>query len=116
LGAVTGHCFSPFVGFRGGKGLATAFGALLVVHPAPALYGLALLAVLALLVRDSDAAMAAVLVVYPAVVLLALTRHGWETAPARLAAGMVAVMCLVGLVRLAVGRRRARPGAERPAG
>ena len=48
LGAVTGHCFSPFVGFRGGKGLATAFGALLVVHPAPALYGLALLAVLAL--------------------------------------------------------------------
>src|SRR5690606_33818338 len=43
LGSVAGHCFSPYVGFRGGKGLATAFGALLVVHPAPPLYGLVLL-------------------------------------------------------------------------
>jgi glycerol-3-phosphate acyltransferase PlsY len=28
LAAVVGHCFSPFLGFRGGKGVATYFGAL----------------------------------------------------------------------------------------
>ena len=28
MAAVVGHCFSPFLGFRGGKGVATYFGAL----------------------------------------------------------------------------------------
>lgn len=28
LAAVVGHCWSPFLGFRGGKGVATAFGVL----------------------------------------------------------------------------------------
>ena len=31
--AVLGHMFSPFVGFRGGKGVATGSGALLAVYP-----------------------------------------------------------------------------------
>jgi glycerol-3-phosphate acyltransferase PlsY len=35
--AVLGHCFSPFLGFEGGKGVATGFGALLVMMPVPAL-------------------------------------------------------------------------------
>lgn len=33
LAAVTGHCFSPFLRFRGGKGVATAFGAFLGLAP-----------------------------------------------------------------------------------
>jgi glycerol-3-phosphate acyltransferase PlsY len=28
LAAIVGHCWSPFLGFKGGKGVATAFGAL----------------------------------------------------------------------------------------
>jgi glycerol-3-phosphate acyltransferase PlsY len=28
LAAIVGHCYSPFLGFRGGKGVATYFGAL----------------------------------------------------------------------------------------
>ncbi len=30
---ILGHCFSPFLGFKGGKGVATSFGAFLVVSP-----------------------------------------------------------------------------------
>ncbi len=36
---VLGHCFSPWLGFKGGKGVATAFGAILVLSPWAALSG-----------------------------------------------------------------------------
>ena len=35
--SVMGHCFSPFLGFEGGKGVATGFGVLLVLIPVPTL-------------------------------------------------------------------------------
>jgi len=35
--AVLGHCFSAFLAFEGGKGVATGFGVLLVMMPIPAL-------------------------------------------------------------------------------
>jgi glycerol-3-phosphate acyltransferase PlsY len=35
--AVVGHCFSAFLFFEGGKGVATGFGVLLVMMPVPAL-------------------------------------------------------------------------------
>ncbi len=47
-GAVLGHMYSPWLGFRGGKGVATGFGALLGVWPAlgaPALLALLVWAV-----------------------------------------------------------------------
>ena len=40
LAAVLGHSLSPFVGFRGGKGVATAAGAFLVLAPLPAVAAL----------------------------------------------------------------------------
>ena len=39
--SVLGHCFSPFLGFEGGKGVATGFGVLLVLIPIPALIAIA---------------------------------------------------------------------------
>lgn len=50
-GAVVGHAWSAFVGFRGGKALATAFGAALPVYPVTALAMLTLLIALSLLLR-----------------------------------------------------------------
>jgi glycerol-3-phosphate acyltransferase PlsY len=35
--AVIGHCFSPFLAFEGGKGVATGFGVLLIMMPKVAL-------------------------------------------------------------------------------
>lgn len=39
--AVAGHCFSAFLFFEGGKGVATGFGVLLVMMPIPALIAIA---------------------------------------------------------------------------
>jgi len=35
--SVVGHCYSPFLGFEGGKGVATGFGVLMVMIPIPAI-------------------------------------------------------------------------------
>ncbi len=72
--AVWGHCFSPYLGFEGGKGVATGFGVLLFLHPWPTLIALAAWAVAAKTIRISSlsslVALAALLiasyVLYPA--------------------------------------------------
>jgi acyl phosphate:glycerol-3-phosphate acyltransferase len=40
LAAVMGHCFSPWLKFKGGKGVATGFGVILVLSPFSAMAGL----------------------------------------------------------------------------
>lgn len=44
--AILGHCFSPFLGGKGGKGVATAFGVFAVI--APALAGIAVVTFIAI--------------------------------------------------------------------
>jgi len=52
--AILGHDFPLFTGFRGGKGLSTTVGVLLVWTPWPALIGLALFGALQLVLRNAD--------------------------------------------------------------
>jgi acyl phosphate:glycerol-3-phosphate acyltransferase len=45
--AIAGHCFSPFLGFRGGKGVATTLGVFTALAPPLALVGLGVFLVVA---------------------------------------------------------------------
>lgn len=71
--AVVGHCFSAFLGFEGGKGVATGFGVLLVLLPIPSLIAIAVWFVAGKLLKISSlssliglaALLAASYVLYP---------------------------------------------------
>jgi glycerol-3-phosphate acyltransferase PlsY len=46
VGAIAGHMFSPFLGFKGGKGVATSLGVMLALAPGVALICLGIWAIL----------------------------------------------------------------------
>ncbi len=52
--AVIGHCFSPFLKFEGGKGVATTLGVMLVLIPKAALVGVIVWFIMAKTVRISS--------------------------------------------------------------
>ncbi len=70
VGAVLGHLWSVWVGFRGGKGLATTLGVALPLYPLGGLYGLAALLVFMALTRRTTAATFLTAVVYPLCIYL----------------------------------------------
>ena len=78
--AIVGHTLSPWIGFKGGKGVATGFGALAAMWPVltlPAALALVVWAVLVLLFRMvSLASMVAAVVVPCAVLVAALSASG----------------------------------------
>ena len=65
VGAVWGHIWSPYLGFRGGKGLATTLGVALPIYPLGGLGGFALLIVLVLLLRRVALAGVVLALLYP---------------------------------------------------
>ncbi len=54
--AVVGHCFSPYLGFEGGKGVATGMGVFLVLLPLETLIGFIVWGVSAKLLKISSVA------------------------------------------------------------
>ena len=72
LGAVLGHCFPVWLRFRGGKGVATTFGAVLgLAWPVAAVYAAVWLGMLALTRISSVAGMSAVIAAPIAALVLA---------------------------------------------
>ena len=80
--AIVGHTLSPWIGFKGGKGVATGFGALAAMWPVltiPAALALVVWAILVLLFRMvSLASMVAAVVVPCAVLVTALSANGTD--------------------------------------
>ena len=69
---ILGHCFSPWIGFRGGKGVATGFGAVLAMWPVltmPAIAGFFVWTIVLVLTRLMSLASIAGAIVLPATVL-----------------------------------------------
>jgi glycerol-3-phosphate acyltransferase PlsY len=67
LAAIAGHCFSPFLNFRGGKGVATNFGAVIALAwPAGAIFAVIWLAVVAATGYSSAGSMLASIAMAPA--------------------------------------------------
>jgi glycerol-3-phosphate acyltransferase PlsY len=70
--AIAGHCFSPFLNFRGGKGVATNFGAIIALAwPAGGVFALIWLAVVAATGYASAGSMLASAAMAPALWLIA---------------------------------------------
>jgi acyl phosphate:glycerol-3-phosphate acyltransferase len=108
VGAVAGNCWSVFLGFRGGKGVATGLGASLRLTPLATLVGAVVwLAVSAGFRYASLASLAAVLAILLAAIVLG------EGVPAVVAAALVAVIVIV---RHRENISRLRAGTERRLG
>ena len=76
LAAVLGHCYPLWLRFRGGKGVATAFGAFLVISPVPALVSLGVWIVVLAVSRLVSLASLVATAVFPVLIAL-LDPPGW---------------------------------------
>jgi glycerol-3-phosphate acyltransferase PlsY len=75
--AILGHCFSPFLNFRGGKGVATNLGAVIAIAwPAGGIFGAIWLAVVLATGYSSAGSLLAGVAMAPALWLLAGTPAG----------------------------------------
>lgn len=110
-GAIAGHMYSPWIGFKGGKGVATGFGALLGIYPLltwPALGALVSWVVIAKISRYVSLASCVAAAGLP--LWLFLTVETLSTGPGR-HAHAVPFYVVVGLLALVVvGKHRANLG------
>jgi glycerol-3-phosphate acyltransferase PlsY len=112
--AVVGHCFSPFLGFRGGKGVATSFGAIVTLAwPAGLAFALVWLGTVLACGYASAASMAASLAVIPVLWYAIGAAGGFYGAAG---AALVIVMHRANLARLRAGTENALPLFRRKAG
>lgn len=93
VASVVGHCWSPFIGFRGGKGMATGAGAAAALFPAVLLVFPVVVLVVALTRYVSLASLTASVLVSLAVVALALTGQIHWSIPAAILA-MTAIIVI----------------------
>jgi glycerol-3-phosphate acyltransferase PlsY len=110
--ATLGHCFSPWLGFRGGKGVATMFGAFIAFSWQAAILSFLVWLVIVLVTRYSSVASLTGCVSGP-VTLWLTTRNAEETAFFVVAALFIVWRHRENLERLRTGREHTiglRPG------
>lgn len=111
LAAVVGHAWSVFVGWRGGKALATIFGVALPLYPWGGLAGLVLILALVLITRRAHLAAVLALIAYPWLVALVALRTGEPTETVFALFTATLPLTVVSLVK---HRPRPRRGPEAP--
>jgi acyl phosphate:glycerol-3-phosphate acyltransferase len=104
VAAVVGHVLPAYYGFRGGKGVATATGALAPLAPWAALAAAGVFALVVAATRYVSLASIGALGSFP-VLVYAGGRAGWWPAPAWLLSSAVAVAVLVAVMHRANVRR-----------
>jgi acyl phosphate:glycerol-3-phosphate acyltransferase len=105
--AVLGHMFPMWLKFRGGKGVATAMGAFLVIAPKAVLVAAAVFFAVVLIFRYVSLGSIVAAALFP---ILALALHGYGKAP--LALALMAVTCLLIIVQHHENIRRLLAGTE----
>lgn len=108
LAAVAGHDFSVFLGFRGGKGVATSLGVLLIYSPAAGILTMVIWLLAVLATRYSSLGAIVSFALLPVVILVV------DFEAAKLA--VAAAMSLLLILRHSENIRRIRAGRERKLG
>ncbi len=115
-GAIFGHLYSPWAGFKGGKGVATSFGALVAMWPTMTFAALAALAVWLVFVKVfrfvSLASMCAAIALPIAFAALTAWPLGADSST-RLGAALPLLVATSGLAALVVWKHRANIGRLR---
>ncbi|MDW7740145.1 MAG: glycerol-3-phosphate acyltransferase [Bacillota bacterium] len=75
--AVAGHNYSIFIGFKGGKGLATALGVFLILSPFTIIYLLLFTFTLLVLMRDTNTAFGSSVVLLPIILAIQYSEITW---------------------------------------
>jgi glycerol-3-phosphate acyltransferase PlsY len=104
LAAFAGHLYSCFLGFDGGKGVATALGVLIALAPATLMVSVPLFVLVAAMSRYVSLASLAAAAITPPLLVL------WRYPPATIAVGVVVVALIA--VRHRDNVRRLRFGTE----
>jgi acyl phosphate:glycerol-3-phosphate acyltransferase len=112
VAAILGHVFSPWLGFRGGRGVATSLGVFLSIVPVPTLLAFALWTVLVLLSRRVSVGSIGAALVYPLFVFLLL---GSDPHRALLTA-ITGLVALLVILRHKANIQRLLAGTEPPLG
>ena len=104
IAAVLGHTFPPFLGFKGGKGIATSLGALLGLMPIVGVIVFALWGMMLALTRMISAA--------SIIACLALPVLAWFIADSRYYFVVALLMSVVALVKHIPNLKRIKAGIE----
>ena len=110
VAAILGHVFSPWLGFLGGRGVATSLGVFLSIVPVPTLLAFALWTLLMLLTRRVSVGSIGAALAYPFLVFVHVAPEAHRT----LLTIIAAAVSLLVIVRHKANIQRLLGGTEPP--